>query len=336
MARKGGFHHLFRGAVLAVLPASVGVYACSSDDGSPVSEGSDAAVVAPEGGCPQPTLRLFDSTLLDASADASCEDGGEGRALVCPSPVLPGDGGNLYGLECNPYCGAGYYSCYMADAGLASCSKTSGCVGGRRPERYAGDSQNSFFETMTGLEAASVLAFERLARELEAHGAPADLVRAARRARVDEIRHAKITTELARRFGGAPQTIAVELGAVRCLEAIALENAIEGCVRETMGALIAAWQAERASDEVVRAAMKKIARDEARHAELAFQVAAWIDERLDADQRARVEIAKNGAIAELLENWSDPSLDLQTLTGLPTRSEARALFERVAPSLGLA
>ena len=53
---------------------------------------------------------------------------------------------------------------------------------------------------------------------------------------------------------------------MRELEAIAIENAVEGCVRESFGALLATWQAKTAGDARVRAAMKRIARDETRHA----------------------------------------------------------------------
>ena len=53
------------------------------------------------------------------------------------------------------------------------------------------------------------------------------------------------------------------------------ENAREGCVRETFGALIAMHQAERAGDPIIRRAMRRIAEEETRHAELAWEVASW-------------------------------------------------------------
>ncbi|MGH7285994.1 MAG: hypothetical protein ACRELY_31120 [Polyangiaceae bacterium] len=329
MRKLGGFSRLFRGAVLAVVPISCigGFVACSSSSSSEVGN-PDAA--SPGVSCGTTDV-AFDAAL--ATEDADCNPTG-----YCALVPLPEDGGYLSGTDCFPYCGSSERTCRLVDAAVAEC--TLGCIGGRRPEGYASRQEandaRAFFETLASLEAASIPAFERLARELEAHGASRDLVSAARRARGDEIRHVKIVSDLARRFGGAAQTTRFELGPVRDLEAIAMENAIEGCVRETMGALIAAWQAERAGDESVREAMKKIADDEARHAELAHTVAAWIDEKLDADQRARVETAKKKAIAELFESWSDPSNELRAIIGLPTRSEARTLFEHVAPSLGLA
>ena len=51
---------------------------------------------------------------------------------------------------------------------------------------------------------------------------------------------------------------------------IARENAEEGCVRETFGALLAAHQAAYACDPEVREVMTRIAGDELRHAALAL------------------------------------------------------------------
>jgi hypothetical protein len=41
---------------------------------------------------------------------------------------------------------------------------------------------------------------------------------------------------LARRVGARPRAVQVVRGALRSIEAIALDNAVEGCVRETYGA----------------------------------------------------------------------------------------------------
>lgn len=56
---------------------------------------------------------------------------------------------------------------------------------------------------MAALEAASIPAFARLARELAAHGAPRSLRRSAERARLDEVRHAATMRSLARARGAA-------------------------------------------------------------------------------------------------------------------------------------
>ncbi len=70
--------------------------------------------------------------------------------------------------------------------------------------------------------------------------------------------------------------------ALRSLEALAVENAVEGCVRETMGALFAMHQAASAADPHVRATMVSIAPDETRHAALGWAVAEWALDSLRA------------------------------------------------------
>lgn len=150
---------------------------------------------------------------------------------------------------------------------------------GRRFEGLAlesrGDEPGAQLAAMAELEAASVPAFERLARELAHWNAPAELVRRARLAMGDEIRHARVMTALAREYGYEPRAIEVPELPIRDLDAIAHENAIEGCVREAYGALVATYQAERARPEL-REAFRAIAVDERRHVELAEDVHAWI------------------------------------------------------------
>ena len=64
------------------------------------------------------------------------------------------------------------------------------------------------------------------------------------------------------------------LGPVDLAE-LASRTVHEGCVGETLAALIAAEQALEAKDPSVRAALQKIAEDEARHAEFAWRVVRW-------------------------------------------------------------
>lgn len=214
------------------------------------------------------------------------------------------------------------------------------CVSGRRPEGLAphvgraGDVVGAFFAECAYLEAASVPAFERLARELRAHGAPARLVKRAMRARADEVRHAKATAALARRRGATPDAVVVEILPVRSLLAIAIENAVEGQVRETYGALVAVHQASHAKDTRVAAVMRSIAADETRHAALAWDVAEWIDSRLTSEERALVASARREAIAALRDALAAPvARDLVHDAGIPSAPKALAMLDVVAPSL---
>lgn len=116
-------------------------------------------------------------------------------------------------------------------------------------------------------EHASVAAFARLALELLAHGAPPALVQAALAAADDELRHARLCFE---RAGCAAGTLEIPpFAAARPLAEIASDAVREGCVAETVGAVVA--RAAAASEP----ALDGIAADEERHAVLSWQIVAW-------------------------------------------------------------
>ena len=99
-------------------------------------------------------------------------------------------------------------------------------------------------------EHASVAAFARLAVELMAHAAPADLVDAALAAARDEVRHAQRCYGLAAAFGGdavGPGPLPVETSTrIPSLEQLAVDCFRDGCVNETVAALCVAEAARRA------------------------------------------------------------------------------------------
>jgi hypothetical protein len=150
------------------------------------------------------------------------------------------------------------------------------------------------------LEAVSVHAFATLERELARYGAPLSILRDVRRARRDEIRHTSLMARLARRFGSPPPLFeSPPLAPVRGLLAISRENAVEGCVRETYGAVVALVEARTSPDPQVRLTMRRIAIDECRHAELAWAIAAWIEPKLTTEERRRVRRATREAVVAL-------------------------------------
>lgn len=196
----------------------------------------------------------------------------------------------------------------------------------RAPETCA-DPLGRFFADVAHLEAASVFSFERLARELASLGAPPELVRAALESREDEIRHARSTAALARRFGADPKAPEVAPPGSRSLFAIALENAVEGCVRETYGALVAHWQAANASDAKIRKALAVIAEDETKHAELSLSVATFLDGLLTDAERDAVEAARQDAITTLAAELAvEPSPEVVRVAGLPSSRDALSLL----------
>jgi hypothetical protein len=197
--------------------------------------------------------------------------------------------------------------------------------GGRKPEgltprdAISTSPVGAFFAHGAHLEAASVHAFVRMRDELRALRAPRHLVSRATRAIADERRHARIVSALARRFGATPSPPRVKRARRRSIEEIAIENAVEGCVRETFAAVIAHFQALNARDPVVRAAFTRIARDETRHAELAHDAARFFDAILDDAARARVARARDAALSELAHEAVDFPTAVVELAGLPVK-----------------
>ncbi len=163
-------------------------------------------------------------------------------------------------------------------------------------------------------EAAAAIAFERLAVELEAHGAPAELVADARRAAVEERRHASIFARESDRLRsclGLPPARSTEtdgdapLG-VRALTEVLEENAREGCANETYAAIVATAQADACPSPRLRRALRAVAADERDHALLARRVHAWGLGRLPEIERLRVEETLRGAVASLARFETTP------------------------------
>jgi hypothetical protein len=207
---------------------------------------------------------------------------------------------------------------------------------GRRPagliehRPVAGSPSVRYLERQAYLEAASAEAFERFACELVAFGAPYELIDAAMRARAHEAGHHEIILSLGRRFDPTfrcPLPMAPSAKR-RSIYAFAFENAVEGCVRETWGALLARYQSERASDEVLRGAFALIARDEMRHAELAWAAHEWLSTKLSAVARQEMRDAMASAVLDVLDESEDDGLghDDRALLGLPTPAGARAML----------
>jgi hypothetical protein len=224
-----------------------------------------------------------------------------------------------------------------------TCTQPGACGAGRRPEGLAtptfansGDTPAGWLARAAFLEAASVDAFRLLRRDLRALGAPRRLQRAASRAARDERRHARQMRSFARRHGASVPAPAVHTDERPSLEALAVHNAAEGCVRETFGALLAQWQAGAAGDRALGAALSRIARDEARHAALAWAIDAWARRRLTRAARARVDGAREEAARALVAEASLACPEaLITTLGLPEGPRAEQLAAGLARALRL-
>jgi hypothetical protein len=302
-----------------------------------------------------------DSGLTGACAPIFMADAGPDASLMCTTYSMlpcgvPGAATRgpscLYAFNiCQHACDGLAFNCHpygdaCLDGSVAPGPFVMDCVtcpgaAGRRPRRLApasfarGKSEaGDYFARVAHLEAASVHAFHQIETMLGERGAPASLCRAARRAARDETRHARAVSRLARRFGGVPAAAHVTRRRAReSLASLAVENFVEGCVRETYGALVATWQAAHASDPGVAAAMTRIAKDETRHAALSWSIAAWAENQLSPAARRRVTARGTAAVSELLKATATPPLDVARIAGLPDRTTQIALLRALDRTL---
>ena len=128
-------------------------------------------------------------------------------------------------------------------------------------------------------EHAAIASFQRFGLDLLSVGAPPELVADATRAVMDEIGHARFAFQLASDLDGALEGP----GALDCtglvvsadLTAAAVAAAREGCVGETLAAVVLGAAARGCPDKALSQQLQSIADDEARHAELAWRFVAW-------------------------------------------------------------
>jgi hypothetical protein len=278
------------------------------------------------GSCPTQTKTVAvsqtDAGLLDASIDdlvARCQASSADCTPLCEQVFWrSGDESTITSCEL-----------IGGDGGLAVRIRYVPGCGGRRPEGLAlpatgvaEEPLGAWLAANAHLEAASIDAFEILAMELGAHRAPPTLIQAACAATADERRHADAIGRLAASRGVVAPEVHVNRGPTRDIEAVARENAVEGCVRETYAALLACRQARAATDPAIRSAMTGIARDEIQHAALAWAVDQWSQSLLAPAARRRVREARREAIEGLVNVPLTLSRGDRAQAGLPDEDDA--------------
>jgi hypothetical protein len=186
-------------------------------------------------------------------------------------------------------------------------------------------------------EHAAVAAFSRIALELVAFGAPAELVDATLAAAREEVVHARLGFALASRYAGAPRTAGAfplepAIPRAQSLAAFAAATAREGCIGETVTVLVTADCLARTTDSAVRAALTRIIADEQGHAALAWRTVRWALDVGGPEVRASVAAVFAAAAAAELplpERIADgPHRGLLAAHGLPTADLARRGIDR--------
>jgi hypothetical protein len=285
-----------------------------------------AVLNVPPKSCGLPTSGALDSATCEAicGSPRQCSIG-ERRDHQDPSSVLrlqlegrrPPEGG--YSVDC-----------------------ISVCVG-RRPSSGADEAppargSDPLYEHLDGarrLERRSVDAFHELASDLQRWGAPGALVQACIHAAEEERRHARAMSALMRARGMRPgRSRGRRPRGFASLLALATHNEREGVVGETWGALVAMHQAVHAASGDVRRAMRTVAREEASHAALSFEIARWARARLGRRVAARLDEERRRAFRALRASVaSGDANEVMAALGLPAPRAASAMSTVLAPLL---
>ncbi|HSC88033.1 MAG TPA: ferritin-like domain-containing protein [Polyangiaceae bacterium] len=193
----------------------------------------------------------------------------------------------------------------------------------------------AWFARAAADEAGSVGSFRALRRELRRFDFADELLRRLNQAAREEIAHARLMESRAHRAGARRPAQRFQPLAQRSLFEIALENAREGCVAETFAALEMAHQAQHAADSELRADFERIAREEANHAQLAWELHALYLERLSPGEQEQVtaELSRALASLEMIESSAELSSFERRTLGLPSAAEASALRQQLAGEL---
>jgi hypothetical protein len=184
-------------------------------------------------------------------------------------------------------------------------------------------------------ELASVPSFLRLADELNAVGAPAELRRAALAAADDERHHAAAAFAIASRWAKSPFAVApldaqprFDRSSASALTQLAIEAWQDGCFGEGTAAACARRGLARVRDEQAAAVLARIAPDEERHADLSWRIVEWCwNAGGGAVRDAIAQVARTSAPAQTYPQEDADWLSWNGRLAAAERSSTRAQIE---------
>jgi hypothetical protein len=176
------------------------------------------------------------------------------------------------GMQCTPPVGDEGWTCLPTGCAIGRPLRISG-----RPclptVPHQDDLARDAWAAIGAAEHASVAAFARFVLQLQALGAPSELVSEAVAAMADEIDHAAFAFRLAGVQPGPMDLAGMTL--VTDPREVLTELVVEACVGETLGAAEAALGATTARPDIA-AQLRKVADDETRHAALGWKTVRWL------------------------------------------------------------
>jgi hypothetical protein len=207
-------------------------------------------------------------------------------ALYVELDLRTGSGAVDHGVLLPPVGGFNRYGCAIGRPMRGGDGERISMLAGVAPASSRGDAladEAALWHRSAIMEAESVPAFDVLALDLTRAGAPRALVQRAVAAGDDEVLHAHLAATLAGETPTMASQASVEalvrragLSGDALLARIAVESWLDGCLGEGAAAERALRESERVESEDARRAQRIIAADERRHAELAWDVLAWV------------------------------------------------------------
>ena len=269
-----------------------------------------------------PRMMCRDPAADDCRTDATCatwDDGWGGSATFCEAD------GTFQCQYYDPSCGRPLHD----ETGRVQTAPTVERADWHAPmtPAAADEELSAHWAHIGALEHASVASFARHLLELLWLGAPAALVGEVLAAQADEIEHARLAYGLASRFATTPVGPGPLTAAASPRQAVTeiFDGLVtEGCLEETLAAVEAGVAARRCADPEVRAVLRRIAADEARHAALAWKTAGWMVQQYP-ELRGRLAVLVAAARAPVGPVASHP----RSADGLVSTSEHVALRQQV-------
>lgn len=331
-------HHLLTSALFTAMSACGGVVIeTSSTDGGGSDGGSDAV---------SDTAPIDVGPGCKAVADNSTCN--EHVVYPCGLPFVPSSTSPTPD-ECKTLCAPITFTggmtpswCYVYgdDAGPSRTVNCASCAVGRKPADLLegtpceGDDPVAVaLAEMARIEAASVHAFRRLEGTLASLGADQALLARVRRAARDEVAHARLVGNLAKERGMKPRRVELDRDHESSTFELALENAVAGCVHETLGVAYLEHQRLHAQDPALAAMAEALYEDELDHAALSWDLVAFFDRHLDGAQKQKLRAARERALDDVAVEMRDLDPRVREALGLPPVAVVAELVENLRETL---
>lgn len=145
-------------------------------------------------------------------------------------------------------------------------------------------------------ESLSVFAFAELLSFLESLSAPLSILKSTAEAIEDEMNHAELMLRLCAHYGYHMPSMVIPQNTSFNTEEWAVHNALAGCIGETWAAVLEGYRCQNST--IHQDIFTQIAADESKHAQLAWDIYAYLKTLLSDEANATVKQAMLDCLAQ--------------------------------------